>query len=943
MAAGGSSGGGPLGASDIHVLLVDDERLSRMVVSSLLRQCGYQVTVADGGARALELLRERGSEGFQLVLTDVTMPDVDGVQVLRHVRQEGSLQALPVIMMSANEHLDIVFECISAGAEDYLLKPVTRKDVQNIWQHVWRRSAVGRVPNLAAEGQDGGDVEDQAAAAAAQCRMQLSGVPVVSEQPGRDSSPDRSEGSNREDAQQDEHKEVGLRDGRMPVEVEVEGVVNVAGGALAQASAARLPVGAADVHEEAQEPVDALRIHAEVRAAEEEQEADTAKDRVNVDAVRQRWLVSELIGIGGCTVMEVMQRKLVAKDRPYRVTEHVLRLYIFQQIVKLVAETHGRGEHVKNFCPAGLVISIAGTVSPGPVDARRPGSDLSERDALLEQSLYLRPGMESGVEARSLEDLQADNMFVLGLFYFEFLCIWSYRSQQARYEILARVRNGALPGEIRRRQRSRALFLRSLLSPNCSRLSAADILTSEPIRSEHAQLGRKMLVCQVEAENLANEAMLNFLTVLQKRRRDQKVRAREQLKTLEEYLSVIDHQIGVGTQGTAQRPTKSSAWERPAKRIRAAATPEAAREASDRDEALTKVIAEGGKALQERLADAGWVKQVEESFFAEQRSWAGPGNSTPQHTRMATDEAQAKDVDPRWDRLGGGLDDFAESLCNFVRYKRLRVRASLYRHCELHTATNMVCSMDFDRNQEFFATAGVNRRIKVFDYSNILQQAHSHMHYPVLEVESRSKLSSIKWNPYIKNYLASADYEGIVHLWDMNSSTPVMEFEEHSKRVWSVDFSTLDPMTLASGGDDGCVKLWNLRQERCTTSLNRHGNVCSVQLSPESPHHVAFGCADYKSYVYDVRNGSRPLHLIAGHSKAVSYVKWLGGSKIVTASTDNTMKLWDLNNLPASPDSDGKVFTHQHRVPERTFSGTNVMGLNEIGGLPPGTCAMSCI
>ena len=45
---------------------------------------------------------------------------------------------LPAVM-SANEHTETVFECIREGAEDYLLKPVTKKEVQNIWQHVWRR------------------------------------------------------------------------------------------------------------------------------------------------------------------------------------------------------------------------------------------------------------------------------------------------------------------------------------------------------------------------------------------------------------------------------------------------------------------------------------------------------------------------------------------------------------------------------------------------------------------------------------------------------------------------------------------------------------------------------------------------------------------------------------------------------------------------------------
>ena len=79
------------------------------------------------------------------------MPDVDGIDLLRHIRAEASLAAVPVVMMSANEHADTVFECIRAGAEDYLLKPVARKDVQHIWQHAWRRQT-------AAAGGGGGGV-----------------------------------------------------------------------------------------------------------------------------------------------------------------------------------------------------------------------------------------------------------------------------------------------------------------------------------------------------------------------------------------------------------------------------------------------------------------------------------------------------------------------------------------------------------------------------------------------------------------------------------------------------------------------------------------------------------------------------------------------------------------------------------------------------------------
>ncbi|KAJ6770395.1 PROTEIN SPA1-RELATED 2 [Salix purpurea] len=76
----------------------------------------------------------------------------------------------------------------------------------------------------------------------------------------------------------------------------------------------------------------------------------------------------------------------------------------------------------------------------------------------------------------------------------------------------------------------------------------------------------------------------------------------------------------------------------------------------------------------------------------------------------------------------------------------------------------------------------------------------------------RSKLSSICWNSYIKSQLASSNFEGVVQVWDVTRSQVVTEMREHERRVWSVDFSSVDPTLLASGSDDGSVKLWSINQ-----------------------------------------------------------------------------------------------------------------------------------
>merc|ERR1719390_362192 len=96
--------------TDVHVLVVDDERICRTVTSSLLKRCGYRVTMASSGEEALELLR-RGTE-FHLLLTDVMMPGGDGPALLQIVRNDERLRDMPVVMMSANEHSETVFRCI---------------------------------------------------------------------------------------------------------------------------------------------------------------------------------------------------------------------------------------------------------------------------------------------------------------------------------------------------------------------------------------------------------------------------------------------------------------------------------------------------------------------------------------------------------------------------------------------------------------------------------------------------------------------------------------------------------------------------------------------------------------------------------------------------------------------------------------------------------------
>ncbi|KAJ3303722.1 coatomer subunit alpha [Kappamyces sp. JEL0829] len=174
----------------------------------------------------------------------------------------------------------------------------------------------------------------------------------------------------------------------------------------------------------------------------------------------------------------------------------------------------------------------------------------------------------------------------------------------------------------------------------------------------------------------------------------------------------------------------------------------------------------------------------------------------------------------------------------------------------------------------------------------------------------------------MKPYLLSSDYEGIVALWDTAVGSCILHLDEHEKRAWSVDFSDLNPTQMASGGDDSKVKLWTTTQRYSTGTIATKANVCSVKYHPLNSYQIVFGSADHHAHFYDLRKYSEPLYIFKGHRKAVSYVKFLNSEKLVTASTDCSLKLWDLKDLqaPTSP----CVRSFSGHLNEKNFVGLSV-------------------
>ncbi|KAL6011547.1 hypothetical protein ACLOJK_001995 [Asimina triloba] len=122
----------------LRVLLVDDDQICLTIVSQLLTECRYEVTCCNHPRLALSILRERKGE-IDVVITDVYMPEIDGFKLLELVATE---MDIPVVMMSVDCGVEVARRGIENGACYYLMKPVSKEELRNVWQHVflWKKN-----------------------------------------------------------------------------------------------------------------------------------------------------------------------------------------------------------------------------------------------------------------------------------------------------------------------------------------------------------------------------------------------------------------------------------------------------------------------------------------------------------------------------------------------------------------------------------------------------------------------------------------------------------------------------------------------------------------------------------------------------------------------------------------------------------------------------------
>ncbi|XP_065862090.1 protein SPA1-RELATED 3-like isoform X2 [Euphorbia lathyris] len=541
----------------------------------------------------------------------------------------------------------------------------------------------------------------------------------------------------------------------------------------------------------------------------------------------------------------------------------------------------------------------------------------------MEASWYASPEELAGSPSSCASDI-----YRLGVLLFELFCPFSSREDKSR--TMSSLRHRVLPPQLLLKWPKEASYCLWLLHPEpSSRPKMGELLQSDFLNEPRENLDEREAQIQLRERIDDQELLLEFLLLIQQRKEEAADKLQDTVSLLcSDIEEVARHRTLLKKKGgkysergiddnlasnlppfsNVENEDSSSLSSR--KRIRPVLQMPNFEECVDNigDGQNSDQLTETPESLllkSSRLMKN--FKKLEAAYFlTRSRLIKPPGRTFIKNSPISSDVTErssinnlAPKVQHTESRQSGWIGPFLEGLCKYLTFSKVKVKADL-KQGDFLNSSNLVCSLSFDRDGEFFATAGVNKKIKVFECDTLIKDNRD-IHYPVVEMASRSKLSSVCWNSYIKSQIASSNFEGVVQVWDVTRRQVLAEMREHERRVWAIDFSSADPTMLASGSDDCSVKLWNINQGVSVGTIRTKANVCSVQFPSDSSRYLAFGSADHRVYYYDLRNSKVPLCTLAGHSKTVSYVRFLDSTNLVSASTDNTIKLWDLSVCASTP------------------------------------------
>nr|XP_011463960.1 PREDICTED: protein SPA1-RELATED 2 [Fragaria vesca subsp. vesca]XP_011463961.1 PREDICTED: protein SPA1-RELATED 2 [Fragaria vesca subsp. vesca] len=552
--------------------------------------------------------------------------------------------------------------------------------------------------------------------------------------------------------------------------------------------------------------------------------------------------------------------------------------------------------------------NINGLRNRSPIMYNAAPQHLTSITEQLEEKWYISPE-----ELNEGSCTVLSNIYSLGVLLFELLA--QFDSNSAIVTAMFNLRHRILPPSFLSEYAKEAGFCLWLLHPEpSSRPTTREILQSEVVNGIQEVCEEKVASSVVE-DDAELELLSHFLMFMKEKKQKDAFKLMESIRVLEADVEEAERRYCI------RKPLIDPDWYKESLGGWKNACKEASRSEmlpllpplpSSNESRLTRNIDQLESAyfsmrrkIQPTEADS--TIRIDKELLKTRKNW---------YMKSEDDENKTPT-----DQLGAIFD----GLCKYDRYSKFEV-CGVLRNGDLNSNSNLICSLSFDRDEDYIASAGVSKKIKIYEFNALFNDSVD-IHYPSIEMSNESKISCICWNNYIKNYLTSADHEGLVKLWDVSTGQEFARYRGHEQKAWSVDFSQVDPTKLASGSDDGTVKLWSINEKNCTGTIrNRNiANVCCVQFSAHSTNLLGFGSADYNTYCYDLRNIRTPWCVLVGHQKSVSYAKFLDSETLVSASTDNTLKLWDLNKTTASgPSTNACSNTLSGHTNEKNFVGLSV-------------------
>ena len=252
-----------------------------------------------------------------------------------------------------------------------------------------------------------------------------------------------------------------------------------------------------------------------------------------------------------------------------------------------------------------------------------------------------------------------------------------------------------------------------------------------------------------------------------------------------------------------------------------------------------------------------------------------------------------------------GLENWGTSLSELTEYSKFqKLKTIKYQ--------SIVLSIDFDKNQLFFAAAEMTQ-VKVHNYRSVME-CSGPVHYPVQNVRYTSNISSISYNNFLQNQMAFCCVDGSVMISDVHTGEITRQWKEHQSRVWSLHCNYADPKIIASASNDFTVKAWSVDIPYSVAIVNAGTSIYAVRFHPASRNFLAYSGADHKVYYHDLRKPHVPLRIMEGHNKPVNCCHFLNDQELVSLSVNSELKLWNINTGQC-------LKTYTGHKNERTFVG----------------------